>query len=106
MERRRHVHEGHLLKTGALIEHAYADKLTTVNSRGNYTFANLTQFLAGTPSRFQGVLPGAVLTRKRPTTLFGFYVQDDYRVTPTLTVNLGARYEFFTVPLDKDGLDA
>jgi hypothetical protein len=96
----------HLLKTGALVEHAYADKLTTVNSRGNYTFANFTQFLAGTPSRFQGVAPGAVLTRQRSNTLFGFYVQDDYRVTSNLTLNLGARYEFFTVPTDKNGLDA
>src|SRR5256885_7255310 len=43
---------------------------------------------------------------RSPNTLFGFYVQDDYRVTSNLTLNLGARYEFFTVPTDKDGLDA
>jgi hypothetical protein len=96
----------HLLKTGGIAEHSYADKLTTVNSRGLYTFPNLAQFLAGTPSRFQGVLPGGVLTRKRASSLFGFYVQDDYRVTSNLTLNLGARYEFFTIPKDKDGLDA
>src|SRR5262245_46079273 len=96
----------HLLKTGALVEHAYAQKLTTVNSRGTYTFANLAQFLAGIPSRFQGNAPGSNFERKRPNTLFGFYVQDDYRVTSNLTLNLGARYEFFTVPEDKDGLDA
>jgi carboxypeptidase family protein/TonB-dependent receptor-like protein len=96
----------HLLKTGALIEHAFANKLTTVNSRGVYTFANLTQLLAGTPSRFQANVPGAQFERNRPNTLFGFYVQDDYRVTSNLTLNLGARYEFFTVPKDRDGLDA
>jgi hypothetical protein len=96
----------HLLKTGALVEHAFAQKLTTVNSRGVYTFANLPQFLAGIPSRFQGNAPGSNFERKRPNTLFGFYVQDDYRVTSNLTLNLGARYEFFTVPKDQDGLDA
>src|SRR5712691_54626 len=96
----------HLLKTGALVEHAYASKLTTVNSRGTYTFASLGQFLAGIPSSFQGNAPGPQFERKRPNTLFGFYVQDDYRVTSNLTLNLGARYEFFTVPADKDGLDA
>src|SRR5262245_13400619 len=96
----------HLLKTGALVEHAYAQKLTTVNSRGTYTFANLAQFLSGVPSRFQGNAPDPKFERKRPNTLFGFYLQDDYRVTSNLTLNLGARYEFFTVPADKDGLDA
>src|SRR2546428_4975329 len=92
----------HLLKTGALVETADASKLTTVNSRGTYTFSNLAQFLAGVPSRFQGNAPGPKFERKRPNTLFGFYVQDDYRVTSNLTLNLGARYEFFTVPADKD----
>jgi len=96
----------HLFKTGALVEHAFAHKLTTVNSRGVYTFANLAQFLAGIPSRFQGNAPGSNFERKRRNTLIGFYVQDDYRVTSNLTLNLGARYEFFTVPKDKDGLDA
>ena len=95
----------HLLKTGGLIEHALSSKMTTVNSRGTYNFANLTQLLAGTPSRFQGIVPGSNLVRERPNTLFGFYVQDDYRVRPSLTLNLGARYEFFTVPSSKGNLD-
>jgi carboxypeptidase family protein/TonB-dependent receptor-like protein len=96
----------HLLKTGMLIEHAVSDKVTTVNSRGTYTFGNLAQFLAGTPSRFQGIVPGSILPRQRPNSLFGFYVQDDYRVTSSVTLNLGARYEFFTVPAARGGLDA
>ena len=95
----------HLLKAGGLIEHALSSKMTTVNSRGTYNFASLTTFLAGTPSRFQGIVPGSNLVRDRPNTLLGFYVQDDYRVTSALTLNLGARYEFFTVPSSKGGLD-
>src|SRR6266550_8232001 len=96
----------HLLKTGVLIEHAFADKLTTNHARGTYTFANMAQFFAGVPSRFQGNTPDSNFHRERPNTLFGFYLQDDYRVTSNLTLNLGARYEFFTVPKDKNGLDA
>ena len=96
----------HLLKTGMLIEHAFADKLTTNHMRGTYTFANLAQFLAGVPSRFQGNTPDSNFHRQRPNTLFGFYLQDDYRVTSKVTLNLGLRYEFFTVPKDKNGLDA
>ena len=58
----------HLLKTGMLIEHAFSSKQTTTNSRGAYSFASLTTFLAGTARQFQGVLPGAVLVRERPKT--------------------------------------
>jgi len=32
---------------------------------------------------------------------FGFYAQDDYRVSGRLTLNLGLRYEFNTVPREK-----
>jgi hypothetical protein len=96
----------HVLKSGVLVEHGYSDRLSSLNNRGNYTFANIAQFLAGVPSRFQGVAPSAKLNRQRSSTLFGFYVQDDYRVTPSLTLNLGARYEVYTVPKEKNGLDA
>ena len=32
------------------------------------------------------------------------YVQDDWRVTPKLTVNLGLRWEFSTPPWERDNL--
>jgi hypothetical protein len=95
----------HLLKSGALVEHLRTNKLTATNIRGSYTFANLRSFLAGTATRFTGVPPGAQLERVRPNTLFGFYVQDDYRVTDRLTLNLGLRYEFYTIPSEMNGLD-
>jgi hypothetical protein len=96
----------HLFKTGVLIEHALSSKQTTTNSRGSYSFANLANFFAGTPRQFQGVLPGAILVRERPNTLFGVYGQDDFRVNDRITLNLGLRYEVYTVPADRNGLDA
>jgi carboxypeptidase family protein/TonB-dependent receptor-like protein len=95
----------HLLKTGTLVEHLRTNKLTATNIRGSYTFANVRTFLAGTPTRFVGVPPGAQLERVRPNTLVGFYVQDDYRTTDRLTLNLGLRYEFYTLPAEANGLD-
>ena len=36
---------------------------------------------------------------RRPTyNTLGFYIQDDYKVLPRLTLNLGLRYEFLTTP--------
>ena len=95
----------HLLKSGALIEHLRTNKLTATNIRGSYTFGTVRTFLAGTPTRFVGVPPGAQLERVRPNTLVGLYLQDDYRATDRLTLNLGMRYEFYTIPSEVNGLD-
>ena len=35
---------------------------------------------------------------------YDFYFQDDWRISPRLTLNLGLRYEFNTVPVDLSGL--
>lgn len=95
----------HLLKVGTLIEHTRTAKLTATNIRGTYTFGNLTSFLNGVATRFVGVPPGANLERVRPNTLFGFYVQDDFQAMDRLTLNLGLRYEFYTIPADRNELD-
>ncbi|MFN7935580.1 MAG: TonB-dependent receptor [Bryobacteraceae bacterium] len=35
---------------------------------------------------------------------YNFYFQDDWRVTPRLTINAGLRYEYNSVPVDRSGM--
>lgn len=95
-----HSRGRHLFKAGVLIERAHTGSETSTNLRGRYTFTTMQRFLAGTPSRFVGVLPGYDVARARRNTTFGFYLQDDLKAHSRLTLNLGLRYEFYTVPND------
>lgn len=96
----------HQLKAGLLIERAHSDTESGTGVRGRFTFSNVQTFLAGIPSRFTGVLPGYELARSRRNTTFGFYLQDDLTAHPRLALNLGVRYEFYTVPNDRHGRDS
>src|SRR5262249_363801 len=86
----------HALKFGTLINHFNDFGKAETNKRGAYTFNSLQQFLLGNPLNYTVLTPGAdTATNIRWFTL-GFYFQDDWRVTPRLTFNLGLRYEFYT----------
>ena len=95
----------HLLKAGALAEHYQDNMVNPTFSLGIFAFPNLAAFLRNTPNNFIGLTPDAQFDRYWRFTLFGFYLQDDFQVTPRLTVNAGVRYEFSTLPADKYGRD-
>ena len=95
----------HLLKAGALAEHYQDNMVNPTFSLGIYAFPNLERFLRNQPNNFIGLTPEAQFDRYWRFTLFGFYLQDDFQVTPRLTVNAGLRYEFSTLPEEKYGRD-
>src|SRR5712692_3829346 len=57
----------------------------------------LEDLLTNHPSSLESGLPARVFPRGMRQTLFGGYIQDDWRVRPRLTLNVGLRYEMTTV---------
>lgn len=57
---------------------------------------------AGTASLTTDI-PGTLAPYGQRTTIFGAYFQDDYRLRPNLTINMGIRYEPTTVPYEVKG---
>lgn len=63
---------------------------------GTLTFGTLAAFLAGTPT--QATETALAATPGYRVSAFGGFVQDDVKLTPRLTVNLGLRWEYNGVP--------
>ncbi|HEX9544479.1 MAG TPA: TonB-dependent receptor [Pyrinomonadaceae bacterium] len=64
---------------------------------GSYTFPSYTALANGTPSRYRQSFAGAGTTGGTTfpnSSEYGFFVQDDWRASPKLTLNLGLRYDY------------
>ena len=70
------------IKAGALVEHYQDNMVNPTFSLGIYAFPNLSAFLRNVPNNFVGLTPEAQFDRYWRFTLFGFYAQDEYRLTP------------------------
>jgi hypothetical protein len=91
----------HALRTGIDIV-INDDTITYPRSfRGNYSFSSMANFLIGNYSGFTQTFGDPVVSQTNPNV--GVYVQDEWRVGSSLTLNLGLRYDLqFLDTIDTD----
>ena len=92
----------HSFRFGASVDRQQSNTYNPISEDGSWSFGSLSAFLAGTAISVGGVPPQPTNDAHRDyrETLFTPYVNDDWKVTPKLTVNLGLRYEFYTNPTE------
>lgn len=74
--------------------------LSSFDSSGNFLDSS---FLQNLPKTFNAGLASTLTPRHLRQSIVGGYIQDDWRIRPHLTLNIGVRYEIATVPTETDG---
>jgi carboxypeptidase family protein len=90
----------HAIQFGGILQRTNAGR-TDDNTNG-FNYASLADFLANIPNTVTLNFPHPDFLLH--TYQFGGFVQDDFRLAANLTINLGLRYDYFTVPKERDGL--
>jgi len=87
----------HTLKLGADVRHYRVDNESAFDSKGTFIFDSLQDYINNQASSFAQAqqTAGWFATQWH----LGFFIQDDFRMTPDLTLNAGLRYETASVPL-------
>ncbi len=96
-------HGNHSFKFGFALERMESNNFMRFTENGRFVFASVQDFLTNNPLAYGVQLPSGESERGIRQTLFGGYVQDDWRVRPNLTINYGFRYEVTTVPTEVHG---
>ena len=104
-ENLQYIRGGHAMKFGIDITHIGSNKTGEASGmNGAYTWNTLRDFLVDNRlSAFNAAVPGSDTSRSYVQYIYGTYFQDDWKMRPNFTWNLGLRYEPVTAPTEKHG---
>ncbi len=97
----------HTIKTGIDFKRLRMDRAGSNNARGQFQFNSqvtghaAADFFIGFPSLSQ--TPDGILPVEYNQQTYSFYIQDEWKATPKLTLNLGMRYDFVGTTDEENG---
>jgi hypothetical protein len=93
-------------KIGAGYAYNQTSPALDVNTRGLYVFGTLATFLQGRAAAANLTTPGSVAARTFVQRLGDAFAQYENRLTHSLTLSAGLRYEPYSAPTERNGLIA
>ena len=94
------IHGSHTIKFGGEVTRLLFVQEAPWSARPSYNFRNFWDFLNDAPYQENGTfdpttgIPAAFRKDTRAN-IYGFFIQDSYKVKPNLTLTLGLRYDYF-----------
>ena len=94
------IEKNHSIKFGGEVTRLYYLNNPTYSARPSYNFYNIWNFLNDAPHNENGnfsPFTGTPTTNRQDEreTLYGFFIQDDWKIRPNLTLSAGLRYSYF-----------